>query len=116
MDTTIQVVADTSYYQAYITCKNNKPILLKDTVYKNRKTSFLQTPKVVLANNKLTVNCERKAQVIFLEWKEKYIKENKTITQPVYIPYPLKWWQTALMYLGGILIIGIVITLIKPKF
>ncbi|MDV2458048.1 hypothetical protein CMU99_06855 [Elizabethkingia anophelis] len=84
-DTVLVSKPDSVYYEAWIECVNNKPVL-RDPITKqteNAKTN------ISLENGKLSVQVITEAQKLFLKWKEKYIKEhtNRTIETPV--PYPV---------------------------
>lgn len=116
-DTIVTVKADSSFYKAWIDCVGNKPIINPLTP-KRRRTqkagSYLKVPKATLKNNVLRVDCEAKAQELFLKWKEKHIKEQKEVVKtitlpPKLIPKPLTWWQKFWIGLGKVLAVGIII-------
>lgn len=108
-DTTYVVKADSTFYNAYIECVNGKPVL-KEPVTKGsaKKESGLQTPKVNLVGNQLTVECEKKAQELYKQWRETYIKEHEQtpvyIKTPVEVVKPLSWWQKTQIWFGRIFI------------
>ncbi len=130
-DTILTTKVDSTLYSALIECKNGKPVLTLPKAVINptekvkpisRITSKIQEPKppdVQLKGNVLEITCYTKAQELFFSWKEKYLEENKTITQTEYIPYPLRWYQKAFMWLGGIFLLislgGIALQFLKPK-
>lgn len=115
-DTIVTVKADSSFYKAWIDCVNDKPIIVnKPVVNADKKAgTYLKVPKVTLKKGVLQVDCEAKAQELFLRWKEKHIKEQKEVVKtitlpPELIPRPLTWWQKLWMGLGKVLAAGIII-------
>lgn len=115
-DTIVTVKADSSFYKAWIDCVNDKPIIVnKPIVSTNKKAgNYLKVPKATLKNNVLRIDCEAKAQELFLKWKEKHIKEQKEVVKtitlpPKLIPKPLTWWQKLWIGLGKISAVGIII-------
>lgn len=118
-DTIFKKEADSSFYFAYVDCVNGKPVLREpqpkqdSAAPKSKAGKNLEVPKVNLTGNKLEVNCEQKAQELFLKWKETHTQEKEKITVPVYIEKEFKWYHQGLMWIGGIaiLLIGIGITL-----
>ena len=107
-DTIIKTEADSSYYFSYIDCVNGKPIIRqpdpkKDPgAPKSKAGKNLLIPNVTLQGNKLEVDCYKKAQDLFFNWKETYIEENTKTSVPVYIEKPFKWYHKMLMWAGGI--------------
>lgn len=100
-DTIIEIAKDSSYYSAYIDCINNKPVLKpKDS----KLGKSLQKPTVKLTDGLLEVECETRAQQLFFQWKEQYIKENKSqhTNTPVYIETPFRWYEKVLLVIGAI--------------
>lgn len=115
-DTIVTVKADSSFYKAWIDCVNDKPIIVnKPVINANKKAgTYLEVPKVTLKKGVLQVDCEAKAQELFLRWKEKHIKEQKGVVKiitlpPELIPRPLTWWQKLWIGLGKVLAAGIII-------
>ncbi|WP_286431165.1 hypothetical protein [Myroides marinus] len=82
-------------------------IVVKDANIKRSKNKVLQPPKVQLVNNKLMVDCEVEAQQMFLEWKEKFIKEHRVIETkiPIAVPLELSTWQQTQIWLGRTLLL-----------
>ena len=85
-DTVFVIEKDSSMYQAYIDCVNGRPVLVERTPeYQPHRTTatepklkegkYLKIPQVKLNNGLLTVNCEKEAQRLFAQWKEKYTAE-----------------------------------------
>lgn len=65
----------------------------------------LEEPSVEVIENRIYVDCTTKAQEIFLQWKEKYEKENKKETEIITLPakeivLPLTKAQLFLHYSG----------------
>ncbi|MEK6494561.1 hypothetical protein [Myroides odoratimimus] len=100
-DTILVIPADKSQYIAELAVQGNK-IVVKDANIKRSKNKVLQPPRVQLQNNKLIVDCESKAQRLFFEWKDKFIKEQKVVETriPVAVPLTLSWWQQTQIWLG----------------
>ncbi|AZB17575.1 hypothetical protein EG352_07250 [Chryseobacterium indologenes] len=111
-DTILVSVPDSLYYEAYIDCVNNKPVL-RDPNEKNTKGI---NSDINLKDGKLSILITTEAQKIFMKWKEKYIQENKEHTRTVQVPYPVvekvkvpaefTFFQTLYLFLGKILFFG----------
>lgn len=84
-DTVLVSKPDSLYYNAYIECINNKPVL-KNPEQKN--TSGVKA-NVKLQDGKLTVDVKTKAQNLFLKWKETFEKENSGSVKIKPVPYPV---------------------------
>ncbi len=117
-DTIYKVEADSSYYYAYVECINGKPVI-KEPVFnqdqklpENRSGKNLQTPKVSLTGNVLSVQCYQQAQELFKQWRETYIREQEKKTVPKYVEKPINWHLRILMYLGGIFIFICILAII----
>ncbi len=85
-DTVLVSVSDSLYYEAYIECLGNKPVLRDPT---QKKTDGVNS-EVSLKDGKLIVLVNTEAQKLFMKWKEKYIEENKENTKTVQVPYPVE--------------------------
>ncbi|MDM1531291.1 hypothetical protein [Myroides marinus] len=105
-DTVLVIPADKSQYVADLAIQGNM-IVVKDANIKRSKNKVLQLPKVQLVNNKLMVDCEVEAQQMFLEWKEKFIKEQRVIETkiPIAVPLELSTWQQTQIWLGRTLLL-----------
>jgi hypothetical protein len=129
-DTVFVVEKDSSFYQAYIDCANGKPVLVESFEDDNNKYpksaevpqrkagKDLKIPKVKLSNNGLlTVNCEKEAQRLFAQWREKYIQQFTETQKPIYIDKELTTWQNIQLYTGkvtqGVLVILLLAFLIR---
>lgn len=125
-DTMIQVQADSTYYDAWIECVNGKPVLKEPVPAQSDRQNnvstpgkgspaqkALQKPKVTLdENGKLTVECYKEVEKVKAQLIHYYEEKLKEHRQPVYIEKPLTWYQKSLMWLGGIFLILIAITII----
>ncbi|MDM1557062.1 hypothetical protein HX126_21130 [Chryseobacterium indologenes] len=117
-DTIFKIDADSSYYQAYIECINGKPVLKETQKTKNNSKPgiVLDKPKVKITGDLLTVECDKKAQEIFIQWREKYIKEHEQkpiyVEKPVYVDKPLTWFQKTEIWLGRIFLFFIAIVIL----
>lgn len=101
-DTVIYAPADASYYKAYLDCVNGK-VVVKDAEIKRSKNKALQPPSVnINKDNVLEVDCTVKAQELFFEWRDKFIREFKVkeIKIPVPVPLELSGWQRTQIWLG----------------
>lgn len=123
-DTTYVIESDSTFYNAYIECVNGKPILKEPkTKGSTKKDSGLQDPKVKLVGNQLTVECEKKAQQLYKQWRETYLKEHEQtpiyIDKPVEVEKPLTFWQKTQIWFGrifiGILALFILIGVLRWK-
>ena len=108
-DTLIQTQVDSSYYKAWLECKDGKVVLSDNSKLKaeTRGGKHLKPPKVVIQDNQLTVNCETEAQKIFLKWKDTYTSfhKDKIITKPYFIDKPLSTFQNIEIWLGRLLLL-----------
>lgn len=89
-DTVFVTQKDSSFYRAYIECVNGKPVIKQ--VIDASPGKALEKPKVSIEDNVLKVDCNKEAEKLFLQWKEKYVSESTTHTKPV-IQYKLTFWQ-----------------------
>lgn len=115
-DTVFVSVPDSLYYEAYVECVNNKPVL-RDPEQKN--TAGVKSD-ISLKDGKLTVLVKTEAQKLFVKWKEKYIQENKEHTKsisvpypvevpvPVEVPIPLSLFQKLYLWIGKIVFFGLI--------
>ncbi len=106
-DTTIIVQPDSAYYQAWVECRDNKPVLIKkeqitvhDTVFIAKKGKYLQVPKVQLNGNVLRVESKADKQEVKAKIKEKTTVEVRTVVKEV--EKRLSWWQTLFIWTGVI--------------
>ncbi|GIZ10281.1 hypothetical protein [Flavobacterium sp. UMI-01] len=111
-DTVFEIQKDSSYYKAYVECINGKPVINQKEKVESKKGAYLQPPKVNLKDNILTVDCTAEAQKLFAQWKDVYIKENKSTIEKVPYPVPAEfsWWEKTQIILGRIFI-GIAVLL-----
>lgn len=106
-DTVFETQKDSSYYKAWLECKDGKVILTPNPSPKERGAAakagrYLKKPKVVVLDNILTVDCEAEAQKLFYEWKDVYRENMKSVLQkiPFLVEKPLTWWQKTEIILG----------------
>ena len=107
-DTVFKIEKQTSQAVYSIDCPEpgSKPVLKS---LSKSSSKDMDTPKVVLKDHTLVVDCESKAQELFLQWKERYVTTHSLEQKPIYIEHPLKWWQKALMWVGGLAILAIIL-------
>lgn len=118
-DTVLQVEKDSASYAALLECINGKA-KVKD-VLRTEPGRTLKSPKVRIADNLLEVDCEAKAQELFIQWKSKYILEHKqdVVKVPV-VTNELTWWQETQIrgfkVLAGLFLLAIafiILTIVK---
>ncbi|WP_187477849.1 hypothetical protein [Amniculibacterium sp. G2-70] len=115
-DTIVKVQADSSFYEAFLECRNGKPFLLQNSNFGNKIESSkitagknLQPPTVLLTDvGKLKISCQYLANQLKVTLREKQILEDKlrekTVTPPPeIIEKQLGWWQKLWLNLGKIL-------------
>jgi len=91
-DTVLTVEKDSSSYNALLECINGKATIKSVTQAEPGRS--LKSPKVRIADNLLKVDCEAKAQELFLKWKSTYISEHQQeIKEVPVIANELTWWQ-----------------------
>lgn len=104
-DTVLMTVADTSSFVGALNVDSTGKISLIPTRIDSGSTSLKQ-PEVQIRNNTVYVNCEKEAEELLFEWKEKYIRENKTKTKTqintVFVEKELSKWQVAQIWFGRI--------------
>ncbi|RKE82011.1 hypothetical protein DEU39_1561 [Chryseobacterium sp. AG363] len=113
-DTVLVSEPDSLYYEAYIDCVNNKPVLRGP---KQKNTSGVKSD-VNLTDGKLKILVNTEAQKLFHTWKEQYIESTKDRTQKIPVPYPviktvtvpaeLSFFQTLFIWLGKIVFFGLI--------
>ncbi len=100
-DTTIIVKPDSSFYQAWIDCRNGKPVLIKkDTVFVERQGGYIQIPKIKLKGNILQVQSIANKQEIKAQLKDRTTTEVKTVVREV--EKELNWWQQLFLWSGAL--------------
>lgn len=113
-DTTFIVEADSSYYKAWIECRDGKPILRNPTSQHGK--SNLQPPKVSLDDKgQLDVECATENLELKARIKELVTELNNTTSSTEYIPVEvekeLTFFQNLFIKLGkvfGVILLGIV--------
>lgn len=103
-DTLIKIKADSSYYQAYIECRDGKPKIIHPP--QTQAGEHLKPPSVNLdENGRLDVKCEDIQRQLNITLKEKKVleerlKEKTIIPPPIEIEKPLSFWQELWIRLG----------------
>lgn len=112
-DTIFNIEKDSSFYSALLECQNGKVVIKKVTnTGSGRK---LKTPKVIVQDNQLQVDCFAEAETLFAFWKSQYIKNYKGIEIPV-ITNELTWFQTTQIYIGRVLLFILVLLILLKLF
>jgi hypothetical protein len=106
-DTVIVVKADSSHLYGQLNCDSLGNIELTNTHAESG--TMLNAPKVRIVDNKIYVDCESKAQELFLQWKEKYISGISTRTKLIQVPQDFSTWQLIQIWLGRIFIILLIV-------
>ena len=102
-DTVFTVKADSSYYKAYVDCRDGKPIITNNQA----KTGLnLKAPKVNLKNGLLQVECKIDSSAVAFKYLQKYVTVEKPkivfVPKVEYIEKPFRWYHKLLMWTGGI--------------
>ena len=102
-DTVFTVKADSSYYKAYVDCRDGKPIITNTQA----KTGLnLKAPKVNLKNGLLQVECKIDSSAVAFKYLQKYITVEKPkivfVPKVEYKEKPFRWYHKFLMWTGGI--------------
>jgi len=106
-DTTFIDVPDSSAVKALIECQNGKPVLKQITsAVPGRK---LRPPTLQLKGNELSCDCYADSLKLYAFWKSKETIKKTDKQTPVLIDKPLTWWQTALIWLGGLALLLLLI-------
>lgn len=111
---TVMTPADSSYYFAWMKCKDGSvPVIVKE-VYKNG--SRTRQTGAIDKDGKMSVKCDTDSLTKVIEIKDKYITEliNKTTERTIVIE--LKWWQRVLMVLGGLFVIYLLGRFVMARF
>ncbi len=121
-DTTILVQSDSSFYQAWVECRDNTPVLVQrdtvinhDTIFIAQKGAYLKVPKVELKDNVLKVEATAEPHEVEAKIKEKTTVEIKTVVKKV--EKDLNWWQQLFIWTGAIswlLLVAIVAIKLSP--
>lgn len=124
-DTVYKIEADHAYYEAYIDCVNGKPTIKEtsETTSRSKKGKSLDLPKATLNGNLLSIECNKKAEELFKQWTETYVKEHEQkpiyVDKAIYKDKPLTWLQTTLLWLGriflGIISLGALALILRWK-
>ena len=109
-DTVIQVRPDSSIVQALIRCDYTGRARLEEIQTLRQSKRLRQT--ISLQNNRLTSKAVVDSMGIYLTYKDRYREEQKVQTIETVIEKEvntLRWWQKALMWVGGIAIVALIV-------
>lgn len=112
-DTLFSVEKDSSYYNALLECQKGKVVIKAVTSTSSGRK--LKTPKVVIQDNQLKVDCSVEAEKLFAFWKSQYIKSYKGTEIPV-ITNELTWFQKTQIYIGRSLFLALVLWILLKLF
>jgi hypothetical protein len=116
-DTIIQVRPDSSIVQALIRCDSTGRARLEEIQTLKQSERLRQT--FSLQDNRLTSKAVIDSMGIYLTYKDRYREEQKVQTIETVIEKEvniLRWWQTALMWAGGIALLSIVVLAVVSLF
>jgi hypothetical protein len=116
-DTIIQVRPDSSIVQALIRCDSTGRARLEEIQTLKQSERLRQT--FSLQDNRLTSKAVIDSMGIYLTYKDHYREEQKVQTIETVIEKEvniLRWWQTALMWAGGIALLSIVVLAVVSLF
>lgn len=100
-DTTVQTSPDSTWYWALIECRDGRPVISKEK--SSGKGPVLEPPKVRLdKEGNLNIDCESRAQELFLQWKSQNRERISEKEVPVYIEKLLTKWEAFFMLIGKI--------------
>ncbi|UWY28807.1 hypothetical protein N4T20_02530 [Flavobacterium sp. TR2] len=112
-DTVFEILQDSSYYNAWLECKDGKVKFKGEPVATPGKS--LKAPKVNIQDNQLKVDCQAEAQKLFAQWKDTYKTDIQkvTVTHTNYIKKPLTWWEKFQIFCGRVFLTLALYYLIK---
>lgn len=117
-DTIIETKTDSVRTIVQIDCPDGGKPTVK--TLKATKGRHLQPLELQLNGNQLTIDCKAEAEKIALQLYDNYVKEHKQEVIIKKVEKPFAWYHKALMWVGGIslIIIGVSVlfTFFKPKF
>jgi hypothetical protein len=112
-DTIFSIEKDSSFYNALLECQNGKVVIKEVTNTSSGRK--LKTPKVVIQDNQLKVDCKTEAEKLFASWKDTFIKSYKGKEIPV-ITNELTWFQKTQIYIGRFLLAILVLWFLLKIF
>ena len=119
-DTVVQVRPDSSIVRALIRCNSTEHARLEE-IRMLRESSRLQQaltvepPAEPYQPTTLTVKAVVDSMGIYLTLRDRHREEQQVRTVETFVEKEvnvLRWWQTALMWMGGVSLIGIFVTMI----
>lgn len=101
-DTVFVIKADTSHFTADLIVSDSGKISLSTTNI--TPGEYVRAPKVIIRNNRLSVDCTAEAQRLFKQWKSKHVFETKTrvFTKTKLVEKDLSLWQNFEIWTGRI--------------
>ena len=109
-DTTIQVEQDSSFYNAWIECQNNKPVLKNPMSSKG--SGKVKPPNVSLdSSGRLDVGCVTENIALRIKLKELETQIKEKVTQTVEVAKPLSFFQKLFINVGQIFCLYILFTI-----
>lgn len=117
-DTIIETVKDSSSYVGRLQVDSTGQVTVVQI--DSTEGDYLSAPVPTIKDNIIVIDCEAKAQQLFVEWKETFVENHKTktITNTVIteVEKELSWWQTTLIWLGWIFIIALILIIVGLIF
>ncbi|MCH4831233.1 hypothetical protein E5F92_000480 [Flavobacterium columnare] len=92
----------------------NGKVVVKEVLVNSEGKNHLKKPKVKIEDNKLSVDCEARAQELFAKWKSEQKTEVHETVRNIYheVEKSLTWWQLFQIWCGRLLLIVIMLFLI----
>lgn len=111
-DTVYVVQADTSHFVADLVVSDSGKVSLSNVNI--TPGDYIRVPKVIIRNNRISIDCTAEAQRLFKQWKSKNVVQNKTriITKTKLVEKELTFWQNFEIWTGRIALIICVLGLI----
>lgn len=118
-DTVFKTEIDSSTYKALLECRDGKVVVKEVTQAEPGRK--LKSPKVRIDNDKLSVDCEARAEELFAYWKSTQVADiqYKTITVTKFTNILTFWQQFQIKgfsILLGLILLLIIWLIIKSKF
>ena len=112
-DTLFTVEKDSSYYHALLECQNGKVVIKQ--IAETSSGRKLKTPKVVIDDNELKVDCFAEAEQLFASWKSTFVSRYKELNKPI-VTNELTWWQETQIIIGRLLFFVLVLLILLKLF
>lgn len=101
-DTTVLIPVENSSFVGKLVVNPSGEIELNEI--SSSGTENLSKPQVKIIDNYIEVDCEKKAQELFVEWKEKHTKtiKKEIVTVSVPVERDFTFWESIFLWLGRV--------------